>query len=99
MALIEFDYDRAISQANRLENVAEDMKRLANSSVNNSLQEINASWTGENATAYIQKGYRLQEQISKTASELMIISESIRRVAERIKRAEDHAKSVVGHGG
>lgn len=96
MASIEFNYGKAISQANRLDGVASDMKRLANNSMSGSLRDVNAAWTGENATAYIQKGNILREQIDETAAELQQIAESIKKVAERMKQAEDFAKSVIG---
>lgn len=99
MFKIEFNYAKAMRQAGNLEESANRLKQLAQASMSDTLQQLNANWTGENATAYIQKGRTLQQQISETAAELTRIAENIRTVARRMRDAEQRARDIAGHGG
>lgn len=96
---IEFNYAKAVRQAERLEESAERLKQMAQSSMSDTFQQLNASWSGENASSYIQKGHILQQQVSETAAELTRIAEDIKTVAKRIRDAERQAKEIAGHGG
>ena len=53
---IRFNFRTAIKQAERLETSADQLKKLANASLETSLDTLSESWKGENAGAYSRKG-------------------------------------------
>lgn len=91
---IRFNFKTAIRQAERLEESAEQLKRLAKRSLESSLDTLSGSWKGENAGAYIQKGVTLQREIADTSDELERVASDIRRIAKRIYDAEMEALRI-----
>lgn len=87
-ASIEFDFHRAEAQADKLETVADNLSRLSRSKFENTMQNLASNWKGENASLYLKKGGRLQEQMDGTARELYSIASDIRTIARRIYEAE-----------
>ena len=93
-ASIEIDFQRAKVQAAKLERIASQMNTLANQTLGGTLQNLSVGWKGENANLYIAKGNKLQEKINVTAGDLRGVASDIRKVAERIYRAEMEALSL-----
>lgn len=93
-ASIEFNFRKAVSQADRLDQTADRLNRLANNQFGNTLQGLAASWKGENASMYLDKGDRLQGQMDGTAKELHRIASDIRRIAKRMYDAEMEALRI-----
>lgn len=85
---IEFDFRQAIQRAEELEEIAADMKKLANDDLGGSLQNLSIAWKGEAANAYIQKGSRLKEKILKNSNDLTKAASTIRSIAKRTYKAE-----------
>lgn len=92
---IEMDFDRAMRQADQIDNLAE-LLRNTNKNYVGTLQNINAGWKGENANEYIRKGYQLQSKINSTYLELTGIASDIRRIARRVYEAELRALELAG---
>ncbi|MBS6645295.1 MAG: hypothetical protein KH366_17085 [Clostridiaceae bacterium] len=91
---IRFNFRTAIKQAERLETSADQLKKLANASLETSLDTLSESWKGENAGAYIRKGVMLQKDIAATSEELNRVAADIRRIAKRIYDAEMEALRI-----
>lgn len=87
-ASIEFDFHKAIAQADRLDAVADQLRTLSDSKFGNSMQHLSSNWKGENASIYLAKGGKLQEQMDGTSRELHSIASDIRAVAKRLYDAE-----------
>ena len=87
-AAIEFDFRQAMNRANELEQVASEMKRMANNDMQSSLQQLSAAWKGEAASAYLTKGGRLKNKVIKSADDLNKTASTIRNVAKRVYEAE-----------
>ena len=85
---IEFDFQQAIKRAEELEDIAADMKKLANEDLVSSLQSLSTAWKGEAANAYLTKGSRLKEKILKSSKDLNKTATTIRNVAKRTYNAE-----------
>lgn len=85
---IEFDFQQAIKRAEELEEIAADMKKLANEDLDSSLQSLSTAWKGEAATAYLTKGSGLKEKILKSSNDLKKTASTIRNVAKRTYNAE-----------
>ena len=85
---IEFDFRQAIQRAEELEEIAADMRKLANNDLEGSLQNLSTAWKGESARAYLNKGTRLKEKILKSSNDLKKTASTIRSVAKRTYNAE-----------
>mgnify|MGYP003292541133 CR=1 FL=1 len=91
---IEFDFQQAIKRAEELEDIAADMRKLADEELETSLQSLSVAWKGEAANAYLNKGTRLRDKILKSASDLIKTASTIRRVAKRTYDAEKRAYQI-----
>lgn len=94
MGYIEWNYLQAKRQADRLEEQADMLDRLASNQMEESLQRLTGSWKGENARRYICKGNRAKKEINKLSKELKRTASVIRSSAERMHRAEIRAKAL-----
>ncbi len=91
---IEFDFRQAMRQADRIEEIADKLNRLSSSKLESSLQNLSVSWKGENASAYLAKGERLQGKMGQTAKGLQAAASDIRTVAKRLYDAEMAALAI-----
>jgi uncharacterized protein YukE len=87
-ATIWFNYQQAIQQAEAVARIATDLKKLSTNDLEDALDQVSASWQGENANRYHAKGSELQQQVAETARTLQSISSEIRDIAKRIYNAE-----------
>lgn len=91
---IRYDFQQAVRKAEELERVAENLRRLANNDLEESLQALSNAWKGEAAAAYIGKGSRLQARILASAKNLENIARTIRSSAKRTYDAEMRAYRI-----
>lgn len=94
---IEFDFRKAEAQADKLDTVADQLTRLSDNKFGSAMQHLSSNWKGENASLYLDKGGRLQEQMDGTAKELHSIAADIRTIAKRIYEAEMRALRIAEH--
>ena len=85
---IRMNFRKACVQAEKLEEMAETLRRLARDRFGDTLECMDAAWEGESAGLYIQKGRGLQNGICQDAEELDRIAQTIRTIAENTYRAE-----------
>lgn len=91
---IRMDYDRAVRQANSLDQIARDMKNTANRDFQDCMSQISRSWTGTNSTAYVNKCRQLKTNMVSTADSLIKTAEAIRTIAKNTYNAEMQALEV-----
>ena len=96
---IEMDFRQARAQADKIDGIAERLSQLANNQFGNTLQNMAAEWKGENASAYLDKGARLQNRMDASASDLRNSAAAIRRAARRIYDAEMAALEIANNRG
>ncbi|HIZ64619.1 MAG TPA: WXG100 family type VII secretion target [Candidatus Blautia pullicola] len=94
MDRIEMDFRQAKQQAAQLEELAAQLKNLAAKDLQETMQSLSAAWKGESADSYMQKGVRLEENISGTARKLEQIASTIRITAQRTYEAEMRAREI-----
>ncbi len=92
---IEADFNRAVSQAQELEEIAGELSRIANTHVANALALLEKSWKGENAALFNSKGKLLTEDMFETADDLIQAARNIRSTADVVYRAEKKSVSLV----
>lgn len=85
---IEFDFRQAIRRAEELEEIAGDLKKMADEELETSLQSLSTAWKGEAAEAYLTKGSGLKNKILKSSDDLKKTATAIRSVAKRTHDAE-----------
>ena len=91
---IEIDFAAANAQANRLEDLAVKIQDLAEKQLSDTITLLSSGWSGESASAYLQKAEYVKDNITQTAKTLLSIAETIRTDAQRIYDAEKAAVEI-----
>ena len=102
-AVIRMNYQKAISQANRLEDLARQLRNLAQHNLDGTLTNINRAWSGEAANVFLSKGVKAKDDMIRTANSIDNTARAIRRAAEVVRaadlRAMEIARRASGGGG
>lgn len=91
---IRFNFKQALSQADKLDSVAERLERVSAKSIENSMQVLTSAWKGNNASAFLKKETVLKGDIKATAANIHGIADDIRRIARRLYDAEMEALRI-----
>lgn len=91
---IDVDFEMMMMQAGILERIAEQMETLGTKSFDTTLQNIAASWKGDNATLYLGKGETLKSNTITTAQNLRDIAERLKSRTQFIYSKEKAAAEV-----
>ena len=91
---IEIDFSRAMSQAQEIENIADDLSRAANRGAGPALLVLKNSWRGSTGESIELAGSGMNAEIYRTADDLLRIAKSIRSTADIVYRAEKAALSI-----
>ena len=92
-SMIEFDYQAALQQADKLDEIANGLKQSSNT-ISETMTALNSGWQGESASAYIIKGQSLKEKVFKTSKDLNDAADKIRKIAKNIHDAETAALEI-----
>lgn len=93
-AKIYMNYRQAIQQADRLQDQAEQLRRIATDRMSDMMQRVNANWRGESADAYMAKCIAMQEKVNRTAQNLTGTANALRTAAQRTYNAEMRALEI-----
>lgn len=93
-AQIRFDFSNALSQATKLEQLAEQTDRTVVREMEQQMEQMRSVWTGESARRFIQKSGEFSLQVEESAQELRKIAEDIRRIARIVYEAEMSALEI-----
>lgn len=91
MYTIQMNFQRAKSQADKLERIARDLSRVADNDMSGCMRDVSANWKGENAKIYVNKGYAVAENIRSIASGLNQAAATVRTIAQNTYNAERRA--------
>lgn len=94
MDYIEWNYIQAKKQADRLDEQADRLEKLASQQLEGSFRDLSYNWKGSSASTYIGKGERVAAEISTTARELRRTAAVIRSSAERTYQAEMRVREL-----
>ena len=94
MDYIEWNYIQAKKQADRLDEQADRLLKLASQQMEGTLRDLSYNWKGSSAASYIGKGERVEAEISVLAGDLRRTAGVIRSSAERTYRAEMRAREL-----
>jgi uncharacterized protein YukE len=87
-----FNYDKAIRQAEQIESVAGHMNSLANSTLSSAIGGVKASWEGYTSEIFVRHCEETKGQILEKALDLAHIAERIREAARILREAEENAR-------
>ena len=93
---IFIDFTGAKQEADAIEELAAQMRSQVAAEFEKRMEEVAGSWKGENATAFLQKGEKMQEQLYRTAKDIETVADCIRRTARTLYEAEEKAKEIAG---
>ena len=99
---LNFNFNLAARQATQIEDIASDMRSLANDKMTNAIATIDASWDGETSNLFIRHCDETKKQIISRASDLDSLARRIREVAKILREAEERARremEIFGGGG
>ena len=85
---ILFNYRQAMKQADRLDEIAQKIEKLAAVKMESTIGTLKNAWQSDNSALYYNKMNRVQEEILEDAADVKKVAQSIRTTAESIKRAE-----------
>lgn len=85
---IIFNYNRAMKEAERLENLAKKLNRIADRDMESAIGTLKNAWNSDYSGQYYKKAYTVEESIKKSAANLSAIANSIRKIAEITKNSE-----------
>lgn len=92
-AQIMMDFNKARSQATKLENAAASIRRESRR-FTECRSDVAASWTGDNATKFTSKMGLVSEDLNTIAANLEKAADTIRKNAKTIYDAEMEAKRI-----
>ncbi len=92
MAAISFNYDLTIQQANELNEIGNQLLNTSVKALNEINGNVDAAWTGDNATIYKKYLVNLMDDLTQKAKYMTQASEALISAAKKIKQAEDIAK-------
>lgn len=91
---IQIDFSAANSHAQLLDEIADQMKQLANQQMASTIQEMSMNWKGDSASAFFAKAEIVKSNIAETARSLHSIADNIRTNAKRAYDAEMAALNI-----
>lgn len=92
--IIDTDYNKALKQAEELEDIAQKLSKLEDSDLANILSSIGKNWTGDCAECYAKKGAKARKHLKDTAKGVNKTAKTLREIVKREKAAEDAAKKL-----
>lgn len=91
---ILFNYTQAMKQAERLDEVAQKLNRLASDKMANTTYSLKTAWQSDNSPQYFRKMELVQDRIKENYVNIQKVAQSIRTTAENMKRAELKALEI-----
>lgn len=84
---IQMNYDKALRQAEELEDIAENLRVAANS-LNQEIQNVSSCWNSTNSQSFFDKAAVVHEDLYGQEVCLLGVASSIRYTAQAIYNAE-----------
>ncbi len=88
MSDIRIDYQLTINKAKKIKELSEDVGRISDR-IRGVREDTESCWIGEAASAYRSKSEELEIYIRKIEDKMYHLSETIIRIANIIKEADD----------
>lgn len=93
-SLLEIDFRKAYRQADELDDIARDTRRLADTSLEDGIKSVSANWKGDNSDAFQGKCKEEQTRITTLADDISSVAATIREIARLAEEAEEEARRL-----
>ena len=94
LGMIRMEYDKAMKQAEKLDQIAADLRRVADQRFTPSLSRINRAWKSDSSVKFVRKGNKLAEEIRTRAKEIEKAAKTVRTIARNTYNAEMRARQI-----
>ena len=91
---VNFNYERAIRQAERLEALSVRLRKAANEDMERVLGAVSRAWQSVSAPAYLRKAEKVEADIQTMAEDLKKTAAKIRTIAEQVRQADMEARRI-----
>ncbi len=91
---IRMNYQRSLRQAEKLDQLAEQIRRVGSSKIRQAKEDEAAGWKGDNERLMRKKHEMLQEKVNTTANSLCNVAGTIRTIAKNTYDAEMRAYEI-----
>lgn len=95
MGKIEINFQNARTKARELNEVADSLERLANSSFPEDVRNVMNTWKGDNAGILCDKMSKLEEKLKKNAKKTRKTADSIDGIAQNLYNAEQRLQALI----
>ena len=86
---IDFNYAKAIQQATQIEEISSRMTGSLRGEMTQILDQVRLAWASESTPQYLRKGEKVAGDIGTVGKNLAEIAETIRTIAERLRKTEE----------
>lgn len=94
---IDVNFSQALADAKRLAELADEIKRIGENEVGNSISTVSCGWRSEQASRYLKKAESFQKNLVQTGDNIAAIAAAYHDAITKMKSAEDFAKSLAGN--
>lgn len=91
---IEIDFKAAEECAQKLEEYAADLKNISDNEMEEIFSGIQSAWTGDNATAFLAKGTKVQNRIKVSGDHLAQVAATIREIVKNLRETDSKAADI-----
>lgn len=91
---IIFNYNQAIQQAKKLEQLANSLSTLSTDRIDNTAGSLKNAWQSDHSFQYYSKLGKVQGEIKTTSNDIKKIARSIRTTAQTVRNAEIRALEI-----
>ena len=93
-ATIQYNFAQAMRQADELDDLANQLTRLAENNVRNVMSNVQHNWEGESASIFLSKAEKSRNDIMQTARQMRNVASGIRKAARNVRAAEEQARQI-----
>lgn len=88
---IQYNFQQALTLADKLDDVADCLRRISENSMEESMKTLTSAWNGESAIVFLEKEDLLKNNIKDTAVNIRYIADTLRHLARNVYNAEMEA--------
>lgn len=91
---IKINYQDTIQKADRMKQLASEIKTLSNRDIADAVNYCNVAWKGDASYEYQKKLSQIGEKVKKRADDLRKTADSVEQAAKNYNRLEELGKSI-----
>jgi len=93
--LINIDFVKARQEADKLEQIANELERLTGSEYASAMGQLREGWKGDAANQFLKKGGILEDNLTITVKKIREVVSNIRGTVTKVEKAQAQAQAIV----